>query len=76
MDETELRMDEVAKLRMAGRLLAEVRNTLNQGQHMCECCGLTVYEDDREWVQRQMLNAAIQRVDKVVKEMERKRPGD
>ena len=59
------------KLRTAKKLIEEVRDTLNLVKRQCECCNLTVYENEKEWVQRQMLNAAMSRVEKVSEEMER-----
>lgn len=59
------------KLRLAAALITEVRDTLNLEHNPCQCCGLTVYANEREWHQRQMLNASLQRAEKVAAEMER-----
>ncbi len=59
------------KLELIQRLLIEVRDTLNNERHQCECCGLTVYKSEKEWVQRQMLEAALKRVERVAAEMKR-----
>lgn len=64
----------VEKLRAAAKLMADVRDTLNQDRRRCECCGLTVYADMGEFTRRQMLNAAIERATKAADEVENQAP--
>lgn len=59
------------KLMQAARLIAEVNNSLNNNSHKCDCCGLTVYEKPDEWQRKQMLSAALGRVEKVAAELKR-----
>jgi hypothetical protein len=62
-------MTNLAKLHQAARLIAEVNATLNNTSRKCDCCGLTVYEKPDEWDLKQMLSAALSRVEKVVGKM-------
>lgn len=62
----------IEALREAARLAAGVRDVLNQARHECACCGLTVYEDETEWHWREMLSAAIARLEKVAEGLGRR----
>lgn len=60
------------KLEQAKRLLEEVRDTLNNDRRECDCCGLTVYAKQDEWLQWQMLGSAIGKIEKIISEVKRK----
>lgn len=60
------------KLDQAKALVLEVRDSLNNKNHPCECCGHTVYED---WDARQMrdtLNAVVNRLEKTIEKISQK----
>jgi hypothetical protein len=66
----------VGKLRIAISLLKEVRATLDAGSVKCETCGARSSVDKEKWGGFTMLGAAVARVEKVARLLEKKTVGE
>jgi transposase len=63
-------MSNEEKLMEAKRLILEVRDTFNNTQERCSCCGAERFVN---WNQRQMrdqLNGAVTRIDRAARSLE------
>lgn len=56
--------DRVTKLEQAKKLIEQVRDSLSSESKVCECCGLTKYQNYDQYQVREWLNAAINRLEK------------
>lgn len=59
-------MSNEEKLLAAKKLILEVRDSLNNKQERCSCCGAERFVDWNERQMRENLNGAVTRIDRVI----------
>jgi len=62
-----LTQEEIDKLDRAFQLVLDVYEGMREEKVKCECCSSAIYSDKDKWLQKQILGAAIRRIDEVVK---------